>query len=1106
MARIVGRQVGAVTSHEREVVALLAEQLPDTYRILPNMCLAERAGAQVFEYDIIVVAPHAVYVVEAKAWYGTVTALNRNEWRLSSGHIARNPHLVNDQKARVLASLLKKRSYADRMGSSMREPWVQGCFVAGNDETVLEPLEQDFSRTLTPSALVEYLQTFSQLSCKFFPSPNAYVHLVDEIAEAIYGALEESGERELVFGNYAVFETHDQSDDSATYLARHSQLHDGRVYRVRTWFVSTYRFSGPERSDKALTLRRSADALSRIRGHANVVSVVDFGELDGNFYEVTEWSDRGTLATLISQGGATRLDTGRKLDVLLGIARGLQAAQAAGVFHRDLNPESILLDPDGTPRIADFDRAFLDDASHTVFAATDAPGANAYRPPELRRVEDAEVFDSSDVYSLGVIAFELFTGFYRQNIKEGGQWRPQRLSECVSIPEAIAADLDALVAQMLELDPAARPTRPGEVSERLEALLARLSPNSSLPVSNLSERVEPTPQQNETKPVPVDLTIARKLRGIYEVGEEIAGSNRVTALIGEGSTSRVYEVTNAYTGEVSALKLYDPDAPVERAALAREFDLLREVTHPNVVKVYWSAQVSVSPEAEPLPYLLMERLEGPTLAARLAQGAVDAEQVMGWAECLLGALAAIHDEGLLHRDVKPDNIVLAPRGAVLTDFGAATREPTGSTLDGTVRYTPPDLADAGWAADADLFALGCVLYEALAGCRPWPGAPTSATTPVRLEAQKVPGLDVRTARVITRAIAPHRAQRFTDARAMARALAESLERAPRTQLGRTPQVEGALTQASGSTWSDALVARLIDHEDLLAPLHDTLRAACATSGPPGEDAWLVAEANAMALENPLLELMPVAFDALLVASAPLELGAPSPSRRAPLSCEDATLIVLDGLSHVEVGALTSALDTAGTTRTLGWTARPFDPNAPPAVHDLLEHAFTNLPDEVEHVLPNVLEQRLTEGARALHVILPAGRRGDDGLDALIAQRAAILGALTNAVVARGVPAIVTTTYGSIYLGHGLRRDVGVSSDARGDRIRRQWSATFGAGRCVASSVALEARVDHPTRAHGDLLMVAGRLAWPDPPDAPRLACGGVSLMERLLPAIVFTPS
>jgi serine/threonine-protein kinase len=204
---------------------------------------------------------------------------------------------------------------------------------------------------------------------------------------------------------------------------------------------------------------------------------------------------------------------------------------------------------------------------------------------------------------------------------------------------------------------------------------------------------------------------------------------RVSRLLGAGTYGAVYLAEDSRLHRSVALKVvHDAAADSEsRERLRREAVALARVAHPNVVRVLdWCTE-----PGEPAA-LVMELAPGETLKTRLAAGAMPLEQVAALGAQIFGALAAIHEAGILHRDLKPGNVMIEPdRGAGvharIVDFGlaklheATVLTETGAVL-GTPVYMPPEAMQGAPPSEAgDLYAAGCVLYEALGGRRAFHG-------------------------------------------------------------------------------------------------------------------------------------------------------------------------------------------------------------------------------------------------------------------------------------------------------------------------------------------------------------------------------------------------
>lgn len=297
------------------------------------------------------------------------------------------------------------------------------------------------------------------------------------------------------------------------------------------------------------------------------------------------------------------------------------------------------------------------------------------------------------------------------------------------------------------------------------------------------------------RPDPDDVSSGRSARD-YAVGDHIGGRFEVEQLLGSGGFSKVYRVRDTVEGEQRALKLFDSAAGYD--AVRREIGALRKVDHPNVVKVIWADQTSDGEW-----YLIMEYIEGEPLSdyATGAKHLRDREAI-DVALDILDALCAIHpdserlealeakkrqgeissdeydelmslsENALVHRDIKPQNILLTRGGAKLLDFNIASRvgDPV-RTVSGTPPYQPPDANLTRWDVSTDLFAVGVTLYELLCdGQHPYPQARPTVDTQPRDPRQFRPDLPEPLADFLTRACAPDRTARFRTAAEMKAAL------------------------------------------------------------------------------------------------------------------------------------------------------------------------------------------------------------------------------------------------------------------------------------------------------------------------------------------------
>ena len=299
------------------------------------------------------------------------------------------------------------------------------------------------------------------------------------------------------------------------------------------------------------------------------------------------------------------------------------------------------------------------------------------------------------------------------------------------------------------------------------------------------------------------------------------GRYEVLGLLGQGGMGRVFLARDSVLGREVAIKVLRDDLGLPPEVKKTLFERMEHearaaaaLSHPNMVTLH---DMGEHPELG--LFLVFERVHGPTLRDRLDAGPLPAREVATLARELGDALTQAHSSGVIHRDVKPENVLLSPRGAKLTDFGIArlpdstlTSASTGAVL-GTPAYSAPEaLALGEFGAASDQFSLAATLYEALTGRRAFPGDDAlTVAGRVALEAPAALGLDemrespwlVRAQPVWTRGMAKSREERYSSAAALGLALAAALESPPPsatdmlTPLSKRPFRAGDQTGARG---------------------------------------------------------------------------------------------------------------------------------------------------------------------------------------------------------------------------------------------------------------------------------------------------------------------
>jgi serine/threonine protein kinase len=514
---------------------------------------------------------------------------------------------------------------------------------------------------------------------------------------------------------------------------------------------------------------REVDAtiLAQLQGE-RIVRVSDKGvDEAGRPYFVMELVRGITLKELVVAGS---LDQARALHLFEHILKGVVAAHDAKVLHRDLKPGNIMVVRDAggdeTVKILDFGIAKpLETATgqHTFDGLV--VGTPGYIAPEAA-AGSRSAHVRMDVYALGVILYEMLSGRSPWSAgsasavlrEQQGSSRAPRLRD--SVPTA-PLWLDELVARAMEADPLKRFQ---SANELLAALRASMRPET-VRASGIDDLVPGT-------------VVAE---GAYEIIRRR----------GEGGMAVVYEARDRHLGRRLALKFLREElgSPELRTRFLNEGAHLAKIDHPGVVRVYnvgeWQGH----------PFLALELVDGQPLRERM--GELTLEQLADVIAQVGEALDAVHDAGVKHRDVTPENILVDGRGrARMVDFGIArddTSALTRSSMGGMVGrygYMPPEQAKNARdvSAASDQWSLAAIAYEALVGLPPHVQADddpedfdrffsrlVDAERPPPLPSEVRPSVPPALSAAVMRGLAYEPARRYERASELGRAMRAALE-------------------------------------------------------------------------------------------------------------------------------------------------------------------------------------------------------------------------------------------------------------------------------------------------------------------------------------------
>jgi serine/threonine-protein kinase len=296
---------------------------------------------------------------------------------------------------------------------------------------------------------------------------------------------------------------------------------------------------------------------------------------------------------------------------------------------------------------------------------------------------------------------------------------------------------------------------------------------------------------------------------LYAKGEFIPGSvYQINSVVTFGATSVIYDVTDIVLGVRRIVKILSAGkGPSFDRRMLREWQMLAGFDHPNIVRVVAAGRTT---DQHRLPYYVMERLEGQDLRRWLkGPGKFPVDRALSITSDILCGLQAAHARGILHRDVKPENVFLrrAPSSpwyeVKLLDFGCArwTQQPSSDALIGTLNYVAPELLDGARASEkSDVYAVGVTLYEMLTGRHPFGHLPISTRRgPPQALSETIDAPEDLTVLVVA-ALSPTPDERIQTVREFATRLAQVSHRwANRHLLDVTTDVDTLVAEKAPST-------------------------------------------------------------------------------------------------------------------------------------------------------------------------------------------------------------------------------------------------------------------------------------------------------------------
>ncbi len=688
---------------ERRGLDFIRTGLPDhdPYRAWANFEFQTADGA-IYEIDLLVLTKQGFWLVECKAWSGRIWG-DTGTWTRSQDdrlHSEDNPVLLANRKAKALASLLKGQPSL----AKMRLPWLDALVFLSADDLQCDLTGNARNRVLLKDrpktdTRPEQKGILAALINRDGPGIDADLRgAIDiKVAKALSRAMEQAGirpsQRSRRVGDYILGDLIFDGPGYQDRLAKHASF-DNVFCRVRQYTVA----QASSEEDRQRLKRAAAREFQIIQtlDHQNILPVLDYKEHELGPALLFRYLDPNAVRFdhfLATHGH--KLQTSQRLELLRQIADAIRYAHRKRVIHRSLGPQSILVSDasSSSPRLQVYNWQVgvreNTSPSGRVTNVEDLVEAQSlvYMSPEVLS-DSRKVTEASDVFSLGAIAFHLFANRPPAS-------NPTELTKILGDQKglSISSVLDGAGPKLEELIQwSTHPdvlTRIGSVEDFL-TLLADVEDELTAP----KETVVNDPLQ------------ARQ-------GDQLPQGFVVKRELGQGATAKALLVTKDDKEFVLKVALNDDN----NTRLHEEAEALRSIHSEFIVAIEQETKMSGR------TVLVLQKAGDNTLAAMLAKDGVPSLELLSrYGDDLLSALCSLERHGVVHRDIKPDNIGIRSltkqrNQLILFDFSLA-RAPLDNINVGTEGYRDPFLKlrkPPRWDLAAERYSATVTLYEMTLG-------------------------------------------------------------------------------------------------------------------------------------------------------------------------------------------------------------------------------------------------------------------------------------------------------------------------------------------------------------------------------------------------------
>ncbi|MFO1429840.1 MAG: BREX system serine/threonine kinase PglW [Candidatus Competibacteraceae bacterium] len=710
---------------EQDALDFVRRALPDRepFRAYSNFEFVADDGS-INEVDLLLISRYTLYLVEIKSRPGEVSG-DAHTWVWRDGardYFDDNPLLLAHRKAKKLAALLRRQLTQQRR----RVPYLQALVF----------LSDPGQRCTLTGPARENVHLRADIAGKLFDEapPVAGAQPIErELARAIHKALESIGirppQRSRRVGDYQLEQVLAETDFHQDWLAGHVSL-TGVKRRVRLYTVKRT-LSARQREMLVDAARREFQLLEGIR-HPGILGAADFIDSEHGPVLLFEYDDRLQRLDHFIRAQGEKLDLWQRLQLVRAIAEALDAAHRYRLYHRGLSPQTILVrsvNPNSFAvmlfdwQIATRRRQATESETERETRSTlhiemlsERAAQEIYLAPEAH-VASKPAAGKLDMFALGAVAYFVLSG------EPPAVSVDELVTKCERGPGlTLSAAIDGCPAEIEELIQLATCAAPDDRFNSIGEFLTGLA------------QAEEALEEALTAPVPLSSPLEAN------AGSELNGF-KVLRRLGKGGTSLALEAERLQAGQ--------PRQGVLKIALEPEYNerlrqeaatLLRLQPHQHIVQYYEQFEVAG------LTALLLSSAGGETLGDRLRQeGRLGLDLLQRFGEELLGVVDYLERAGVLHRDIKPDNIGIrlgAGKRLMLTlfDFSLAG-VPAGDLHAGTQIYIDPFLRKRGlWDGYAERYACALTLHEMATGTLPQWGDgsadPATLKTEVTLDPER----------------------------------------------------------------------------------------------------------------------------------------------------------------------------------------------------------------------------------------------------------------------------------------------------------------------------------------------------------------------------------